>query len=429
MRFIYLILICFAAPVAALIAWLRGLRDPSRRERLADRFGNPNLPTRSNVIWVHAASMGEVQASAVLVRRLLDRSPQLAIVMTTMTTTGAARVKALFESDYRGRVTHCYLPYDLPFAVRGFLDRAQPASALILETELWPNLLDECRQRAIRVVIASARISLRTASRYRRFASLFRAALRDVVVAAQTDADAARFTALGANEVRTVGNIKFDIEVPASVREAGAVMRKRFGNRFVWVAGSTHAEEEQAAIDAHRRLMKQRPDALLILVPRHPQRFDEVRMLLTRAAVSFVTQSSGAPIGNDTAILLVDTMGELLSCYAAADLAFVGGSLVPTGGHNLLEPAALGVPTLCGTYMSNAQDVFDRLFEAGGVLQVSSREQLESEVVGLAADSGARRALSEQALKVLQANRGALERTMEIVTAAPSLRSAPQANS
>jgi len=188
MRVIYVILVCFAAPVAAFIAALRNLRDPSRGERLADRFGRPQLTRQSPTLWVHAASMGEVQAGAVLVRRLLAQFPRHAIVMTTMTTTGATRVKALFPE----RVTHCYLPYDLPAAVRGFLDRAHPEAALILETELWPNVLLECGRRRIPVLIASARISPRTAARYRRLKSLFRDALRNVVVAAQTDADAKR---------------------------------------------------------------------------------------------------------------------------------------------------------------------------------------------------------------------------------------------
>jgi 3-deoxy-D-manno-octulosonic-acid transferase len=398
--------------VAAVIAWVRGLRDPSRRERLADRFGRPQLTLTQPVLWLHAASMGEVQAGAVLVRQLLVRYPRHQIVMTTMTTTGAARVKALFPE----RVTHCYLPYDVPFAVRGFLDRAQPQLAVILETELWPNLLRACRRRGIAIVIASARISPRTANRYRRLASVFREVLADgVTIAAQTAADAERFKAIGAVNVSVTGNIKFDIAIPEQVRSAGAELRQQFGNRFAWVAGSTHAGEEVAVIEAHRRLLASRSDALLVLVPRHPQRFDEVRGLLSKSGLPFATRSSGAVITNAVSILLVDTMGELLGFYAAADLVFVGGSLVPVGGHNLLEPAALGVATLCGQYMSSARDVANLLTERGAVLQVSSPEQLGDAVLRLANDSGAREELGKRGRDAVIDNRGALVRTLDLI--------------
>jgi 3-deoxy-D-manno-octulosonic-acid transferase len=411
MRLIYLILICFAAPVAALMAWLRGLRDSSRRERLADRFGRPEIAVAQPTLWVHAASMGEVQAGAVLVRELLKRHPQRRIVMTTMTTTGAARVKSLFQD----RVTHCYLPYDLPFAVRGFLDRVRPERALILETEMWPNLLHECVRRKIPVTIASARISPRTAVRYRRLRGLFADVLASGVrVAAQTEADAERFKALGATDVQVTGNIKFDIEIPDAVRSAGTELRKSLGRSFVWVAGSTHPGEEQAALDAHRRLLEQRRDALLILVPRHPQRFGEVRQLLDKSGVEFALRSSGRVTGSD-AVLLVDTMGELLSFYAVADLAFVGGSLVPVGGHNLLEPAALGLPILCGPHMSNAQDVADRLWQTGAIKRVESEKELSAALLELAADANLRAHIGTQGLAAVANNRGAVERALRLV--------------
>jgi 3-deoxy-D-manno-octulosonic-acid transferase len=246
-------------------------------------------------------------------------------------------------------------------------------------------------------------------------ASLFRTALGDVTIAAQTVADAERFKALGAVNVQVAGNIKFDIEIPEQVRAAGATLRKQFGSRFVWVAGSTHAGEEEAAIAAHRKLLEQRNDALLVLVPRHPQRFDEVRGLLGKCGMQFVTRSSGAPIASDISVVLVDTMGELLSFYACADLAFVGGSLVPVGGHNLLEPAALGVPTLCGPHMFAAQDIADQLREAGGVVQVSAPEKLTVELLRLASDKNACEQVASRASAVLQSNRGALQWTLDLV--------------
>jgi 3-deoxy-D-manno-octulosonic-acid transferase len=237
-----------------------------------------------------------------------------------------------------------------------------------------------------------------------------------VTVAAQTEADADRFRALGATDVQVTGNLKFDIEIPESVRSVGAELRQQFGNRFVWVAGSTHAGEEVAAIEAHRRLLASRSDALLVLVPRHPQRFDEVRELLSKSGLQFVTRSSGAAITNAVSILLVDTMGELLGFYAAADLVFVGGSLVPVGGHNLLEPAALGVATLCGQYTSSAQDVADLLTQRGAVLQISSPEQLGDAVLRLANNSGAREELGARGRDVVTTNRGALTRTLSLIS-------------
>lgn len=414
MRILYSILICFAAPVAALIAWVRGIRYPERRERLADRFGRPSFPAHPQTasrlfLWVHAASMGEVQAGAVLVRQLLSHYPEHDIVMTTMTTTGAARVKALFPE----RVSHSYLPYDLPFAVHGFLDRVRPKSAIILETELWPNLLCACRDRGIPVTIASARISPRTADRYRQFASVFRGALTEVVVAAQSTADAERFAALGARNVRVTGNIKFDIDIAPTVRETAASLRGDLGKRFVWVAGSTHEGEEALVLDAHAQLLKQVRDALLVLTPRHPQRFVEVQRLLEERHVNFVSRSSGNAFAN-ASVLLVDTMGELLAFYAAADLAFVGGTLVPVGGHNLLEPAALGVATLCGPHTSNTQDAADLLLNAQGLVQIAPQE-LAEQVTTLASNSERRAALANNALHVIRDNRGALQRVMQLI--------------
>lgn len=412
MRFIYLILVAFAAPVAAFLAWLRGVRDPNRRERLADRFGFVQATFDKPVIWVHAASMGEVQAGVGLVRCLVERYSHHQILITTMTATGAARVRAMFGES----VTHAYLPYDLPSAVKRFFDRVRPRLAVILETELWPNVLRESKRRNILVLVASARISPRTEARYRRMAGLFRAVLNEgVTIAAQTAADAQRFELLGATAVQVVGNIKFDIDIPDTVLQAGAMWREKFGARFVWVAGSTHEGEETAAIEAHRQLLEQHGDALLILAPRHPQRFDEVQGLLRSSGLEFAMRSTNAPILAAVSIMLVDTLGELLNFYAAADLAFVGGSLVPIGGHNLLEPAALGVGVLCGPHISSTQESATLLAKASALIMVHSAEELAAHVMSLSSDSQGRAELGRRALVVVQENRGALARTMELI--------------
>jgi 3-deoxy-D-manno-octulosonic-acid transferase len=412
MRLIYLILMTFAAPVAAFVAWRRGLANVERRESLADRFGHPQITVLKPVLWVHAASMGEVQAGVVLIKRLLAQYPGHQVVVTTQTTTGAARVRAVFGDQ----VQHCFLPYDLPIAVNGFLNRLQPKLALILETELWPNLLRACRQRGIPIVIASARISPRSFERYRKLASLFKPVLsQDVVIAAQTAEDTARFKFLGAGDVRMMGNIKFDIDIPEAARTSGAEFRALNAGRFIWVAGSTHSSEEEAALVAHRRLLQVHPAALLVLVPRHPQRFDDVRALLARSGLNYVARSSNATIESSTSVLLVDTMGELLNFYAAADVAFVGGSLVPVGGHNLLEPAALSVPILAGPHLSNAQDIADRMLAAGAARCVKSTEALGDAVLKWANDAQARLHAGQRGAEVVNANRGAVDRVMALI--------------
>jgi 3-deoxy-D-manno-octulosonic-acid transferase len=246
---------------------------------------------------------------------------------------------------------------------------------------------------------------------------LFRGALDTAVVAAQSDADAERFRLLGAPDVRMLGNLKFDIQISDAARAAGGAWRREFADRFVWVAGSTHEGEEQAALDAHRELRRQQSDALLVLVPRHPQRFAAVRGLLERSGERFVARSAGMPAGPDVAVMLVDTLGELLDFYAAADLAFVGGSLVPVGGHNLLEPAALGVAPLCGPFMSSAQDVAELFLAQGAVVQVASPQALADQVCVLAAQASRRSELGQAALRLVAVNRGVLDKTLELIAA------------
>src|SRR5262245_12171355 len=329
--------------------------------------------------------MGEVQASAPLVRALRARYPRMPLVLTTVTPTGAQRGRALFGSDVDVR----YLPYDLPGCVRRFFDRVRPGVAVILETELWPNLFHVCGRRRIPLVLASARISPRSVGRYRRLISLFRETLsHGIVIAAQSASDAERFVSIGANAARThvIGNIKFDFELPAALAEEGRRLREQYAaGRSVWVAGSTHEGEETVLLDAQVRINAAVPGALLILVPRHPARFEEVATLLRRREVAFATRSSRGPAGG-AQVLLVDTLGELLNFYAAADVAFVGGSLIPIGGHNLLEPAALGLPILTGPHNFNSEDVARIFIEAGAARIVHDASEISTQVIALLKD-------------------------------------------
>ncbi len=414
MYYVYNVLIYLAAPIAILVQLWRGLRDPSYRGSLAERLGfGPRV--EGPTIWVHAVSVGEVQASQPLVAQLRKRHPNYGILMTTVTPTGAARVKLLFGDQVR----HRYVPIDLPGAVRRFFDRVQPRLAMILETELWPNLYGECGRRGVPLVLASARISPRSVGKYRRLVPLFRKTLsHGIVIAAQSESDAVRFRSIGAAEGRThvTGNIKFDFQRPAGIEEAGRDWRARNApRRPVWVAGSTHEGEEAIVLDAHRRVLEKFPEALLVLVPRHPQRFETVRELLAKRHESSTMRSSGPAIARTTSVLLGDTMGELMTFYAAADVAFVAGSLVPVGGHNLLEPASVGCPVLTGPHNFNGEEIAQLLMDAGAAFVVSDMEQLAHAVIGLIEDANLRGVMGAAGKGVLDANRGALDRLQTLV--------------
>jgi 3-deoxy-D-manno-octulosonic-acid transferase len=412
MRLVYTVLLYLIAPLVWLITALRGIRDPAYRDRLAERFGWTRLRLRQS-IWVHAVSVGEVQAAVPVVRELLARYPNSPLVITTATPTGAQRVRAVFGD----RVHHCYLPYDLPTATRRFISRIAPRFGLVMETEIWPNLYSLCRARKIPLLIASARLSERSVERYRRF-SFFARALDGVQIAAQEKRDAQRFAAIGvsASQIEVTGNVKFDLQIAADlIPKAMALRGEQFADRPVWVAASTHAGEESAALDAHEQVLREHPTALLILVPRHPQRFDEVRSLLASRGIRFASRTRNELVTDNNPVLIVDTLGELMMFYAASDVAFVGGSLVPIGGHNLLEPAALGRAILAGPNNFNAPDIAESLIAGGAVVIVQNSTELATEIARLFADPSSRAQMGDRGREVLEANRGAVDRVMQLV--------------
>ena len=337
------------------------------------------------------------------------------MVVTTMTPTGSQRARDLFGA----RVTHSYMPYDDPGSVRRFFDWARPELAVILETEIWPNLYHECGRRHVPLVMASARLSVKSTRGYRILFNLIRDSLaHGIVIGAQSAADAERFRSLGANPARThvTGNIKFDFELPAQVAVSGRQLRAlQAPDRPVWIAASTHQDEEQVLLEAHRQVLARYPDCLLMLVPRHPERFAAVAALVQRAGFSAVSRSSGAACSPGVAVYLGDSMGELTLFYAAADVAFVGGSLVPVGGHNLLEPAALGLPSLTGPHNFNAPDIAEMLIEQGATLVARDAGQIAAEVIRLLADPQDRARRGALARQVLENNRGAVNRLLALV--------------
>lgn len=415
MRVAYALATYLLLPVYAAYWCVRAVLNPSYRPNLAQRFGLaiPEMP--DGCLWVHAVSVGEVQASMPLVHALLERLPHRKILFTTVTPTGAARARSLFGD----RVTHCYVPFETPAAVRRFFDAIRPRLALIMETEIWPNLYRACRERQIPLAMVSARISPRSEKRYRLFRPLFREALSSgILIAAQSHADAARFLALGASPERTstIGNIKFDIEQPRDLAERGAALRReQFGDRPVWIAASTHEGEEEQVLAAHRLVLERLPDALLVLVPRHPQRFAAVAALLARREFHYVARTSGEPSGVADTVFLGDTMGELPLFYAASDVAFVGGTLVPVGGHNLLEPGALGLPVVTGPHLFNTEDIAEMFTDIGAACVVGDAAGLGNAVAGLLADESAARAMGAKGREIVAANRGALRRLLELL--------------
>ena len=403
--------------VMARLLW-RARRAPAYALRWGERLGfGPALGPGRRVIWVHAVSVGETLAALPLVRALQRRYPEARLVVTTMTPTGSARVTAALGDS----VHHVYAPYDLPGAVDRFLRRIHPDLLVIMETELWPNILAGCRRRNIPVMLANARLSARSATGYRRLAPLTRGMLGQLaVVAAQTRDDGERFLALGlpAERLAVTGNIKFDVEIDAARRGRAEALGREWrgpGGRPVWLVASTHRGEDAMILDAFARVLEAHPRTLLVLVPRHPERFDEVARLCAQRGHRLARRGAGESPTEHQQVLLGDTMGELPDFFGACDLAFVGGSLVPVGGHNLIEPAAWGVPVLSGPSLFNFAEVASLLEAAGGMRVCGAAEEIAAEVKRLLADQSERRLLGARARAVAEANRGAMERLLALI--------------
>ena len=415
MRFAYNLLV-YLLLLPYMTYWtMRAVVNKSYRHKLGQRFFGIGFPRLERSIWIHAVSVGEVVAAAPLIRRLKERYPQYSMLVTTVTPTGAARVEAMFGDS----VVHSYIPFEILFAVNRFFASTKPSIALIMETEIWPNLYHGCGIRDIPLVLVSARISPKSVGNYRKMLSLFRETLsHGIVIAAQSNADADRFLLLGASPDRTrvTGNIKFDIEVPADLRDRGeAFRRETFGERPVWVAASTHDGEETLVLDAHAKLLEDHPDLVLILVPRHPERFPVVRDMLNKRDIEFVARTDDRDFSPASSVYLGDTMGELTLFYAASDLGFVGGSLVPIGGHNLLEPAAIGLPVLTGPHVYNAQDIADRFVAEQACRVVNDADELRRTIAELVDDPAAAKALGDNGRRIVEKNRGALARLLVLV--------------
>ncbi len=411
---LYTILFYLLVPFILLRLQWRGLRAPGYRQRWSERFGCfPSFDITAS-IWIHAVSVGEVMATERLVKRLLEAHPDLPVVVTTTTPTGSERVSTLFGDS----VLHVYAPYDLPFALRNFIRRTKPRLLVMMETEIWPNMLAVCEQKGIPTILANARLSEKSAYNYAKWPGFTRMILGMIgLVAAQGESDAKRFIALGmpAERITVTGSVKFDSRLPASLLERSEVLRREWADRPVWVAASTQEGEDEQVLAAHRIIRDAVPNALLVLVPRHPERFDKVFALCKREKFYCVRRSSGEPCASDVEVFLGDTMGELSLFLAAADAAFVGGSLIKRGGQNVLEPASLGKPVAFGPHMYNFAAISELLLEKDAAQVVLGARDL-AEVIRLwLVDASERARVGENGRRVVQENQGAVDRLFNLI--------------
>lgn len=418
-RTLYSILWWLAIPLVLLRLWWRGRKEPGYRSAIGERLGvYPQLPARPTFM-VHAVSVGETRAAQPLVEALLAAWPDSRVLLTHMTPTGRATGRALF-AHHGERVVQSFLPYDTGFMVGRFLRHFAPRICILMETEVWPNLIAGCAAHRVPVALVNARLSERSLRRGQRFGTLMSEAARAItVVAAQTDDDAARIRSLGAPKVLVTGSIKFDVVPPQSALELGAWLRARFGTRPVLLCASTREGEEALILDAWTRMADRPRDMLLVLVPRHPQRFDEVAQMAQARGLTLARRSQLADTPVTAAakaeVLLGDSMGEMFAYYAACDCAFIGGSLMPLGGQNLIEACALGKPVLVGEHTFNFLDATDEAVAAGGAVRVADADALLAQAARLLNDAGARSEMGARAAAFAQRHRGATLRTVELL--------------
>jgi 3-deoxy-D-manno-octulosonic-acid transferase len=411
MRAFYSGLFYLLIPFILLRLLWRGIKAPAYRCRWHERFAvciNKKFP--QGVIWFHAVSVGEAEAIFPLVRKIHRQHPDAKLLITTTTPTGSARVKAVMQET----VAHVYLPYDLPDAVDRFMKCFKPKLAVIVETEIWPNLFACCGRNNIPLYIINARLSEKSSRGYLKIPSLVHSALAQVnFIATQTQEDANRFIAIGADseKVKTLGNLKFDIEHPQSTIEQGLEIKADiFGGRFVWLIASTHKDEESIFLEIYREIKQKIPELLLVIVPRHPERFADVKKLCEQHQLCVVIRTSGKSVYTETDVYLVDTMGELKMLYAASDVAFVGGSMVSTGGHNILEAAAVGVPVMFGPYMFNFKEIASGVLSHSAAIQCQNKDDIVNVIVTLYKQPDYRKSLAEKGLEFVRQNQGAIAR-------------------
>ncbi|MGB8339133.1 MAG: lipid IV(A) 3-deoxy-D-manno-octulosonic acid transferase [Burkholderiales bacterium] len=410
-RLIYCTLLWLARPLLRLRLYRRARKQPEYAQHIEERFGEYALVVDKPVIWIHAVSLGETRAAEPLVKQLLQQYPQHQILLTHMTPTGRAAGAELFGD----KVQRCYLPYDYPQAVKKFLAHFRPRIGIIMETEIWPNLFAASREKNIPLLLVNARLSQKSASRYRWIAPLVRDALSSLHhVAVQTDNDAKRFRELGSKDISVSGNMKFDVVVPEEMIARGQQLREQFGiQRPVFLVASSREGEEIQLIDYIELFSI--PDLLIVIVPRHPQRFDEVATLIQKRGLKMQRRSANQAIDADTKVVLGDSMGEMFAYYVACDVAFVGGSLLPLGGQNIIEACAVGKPVIVGPHTFNFAEAVENALICGAAMQVADVKALAEKVNELFKQPMRRVQMSQAGLAFCAQHQGATARVMRII--------------
>jgi 3-deoxy-D-manno-octulosonic-acid transferase len=416
LQFLYTLVVYLISPFVLLRLFWLGTKNSAYWSRWQERFGFFSWGDIDKpVIWLHAVSVGEVNAARPIINRLLDQYSNYQLLVTTVTPTGAMTALQLFGKDIR----HLYLPYDLPFAVKSFLKLIRPSLLITMETEIWPNLYQACNRSNIPILIINARLSQKSAKGYQLVSSLMAQTLSLVdLIAAQTSNDAARFISFGAPKEKVIvtGNLKFDITIPQSITEQAQSLKRYFSvNRLIWIAASTQEGEEKIVLAAHQKILVDYPDAILILAPRHPERISKVSNLCELIGFDYVKRTDQTPFTDKHTVYLLDTLGELQLHYAASELAFVGGSLVQTGGQNMMEPASLGLPVITGPHTYNFIEITDLLSEQDVLTLVSNETELANEVCKLLGNANQRHYLGEKGRAVIESNRGNIERLMQLI--------------
>ena len=415
MELLYTALLYLIQPFVWVRLLLRSRKAPAYRKRWRERYGFCRGKVAPGGILLHSVSVGETLTAIPLVRALRHRYPTLPITVTTMTPTGSERAQSAFGKN----VHHVYLPYDLPCAMNRFFDTTNPKLVIVMETELWPNMIAILHKRKIPLVIANARLSERSAQGYKKLGNFARRLMsRITLIAAQNEEDGQRFIDLGLkrSQLTVTGSLKFDISVTPELAARAIALRSQWApHRNVWIAASTHDGEERIILDAHRKLLESFPDLLLILVPRHPERFADAQTLIRKAGFSYILRSSNEIPSTSTQVVVGDSMGELMLLYGIADIAFVGGSLVERGGHNPLEPAAHAIPVLMGTHTFNFKDICAKLQQADGLITVTDAESIAKEISTLLTDEDYRLYTGHHAVEFLHQNQGALQRLLQIL--------------
>lgn len=418
MRFFYTLFWILALPLVLIRLYRRGRKEPGYREHIAERFGIFSaLGSKQPVIWIHAVSVGETRAAEPLIRQLVRSWPQHRILLSHMTPTGRATGKMLFQNEIAlGTIIQCFLPYDIPVLIRRLLRHFEPLICILMETEVWPNLIHTCKLQEIPVTLVNARLSPRSLRKAELLSALIRPASAAILcVAAQTDADAQRIRQLGAPLVVVTGNIKFDVSVPAEKVSAGERLRAQWGTRPVLLCASTREGEEELILDAFASASI--PNLLLIIVPRHPQRFDQVEQSILQRGLSAERRTTlgDNDLPSHVRVVLGDTMGEMISYYVSCDLAFIGGSLLALGGQNLIEACAVAKPVLIGPHTFNFDVISADAIDAGAAQRVADSDQLFQQAGTLFSDATLRATMGEKALAFAEQHRGATLRTVTLL--------------